>query len=442
MLAGLILWSVAPAAFGWHPTVVMSGSMLPRLVPGDVVVSRPVAPADLTVGQVVLVDDPDHPGRLRLHRLVRVAADGRLILRGDANRAVDSSPVARSAVHGVASLRVPYIGRPVLASAHRGPLLVGLGLALLLLLRLATWWRPAAPADDEPGTDDDGTQPDSRHREPATVGTATGPRTITRLGTALTVSTMIVLAGADSAQAALPFSRTTTNPSNTWAANQYFKCGNAEIGDGAAFAWPLSEASGTLANDITANNYDGTYAGGVTRKVAGPCPRDGTTAVTLNGTSGTIASAVTASNLPNISLEVWFKSSGTHGGPLMSISNTTTTTMAMAVTSAGTVTLAIAASGTKSVTTPTTFNDAKWHLAVGVIGAAGMALYLDNNAPVTSTAVTTAASASGTRRAGFAYAANLGLGSFNYFAGSVAYSAGYTLALTASQAAAHYFAGT
>jgi len=81
--------------------------MQPRINPGDVVSARPVPSGSLQLGMVLLVDDPDHPDRLRLHRLVRFSPDGRLILRGDANPHEDSSPVDRQAVHGVGSLRVP-----------------------------------------------------------------------------------------------------------------------------------------------------------------------------------------------------------------------------------------------------------------------------------------------------------------------------------------------
>lgn len=100
---------------------------------------------------------------------------------------------------------------------------------------------------------------------------------------------------------------------------------------------------------------------------------------------------------------VWFKTSGTHGGSLMSVTNgTAATTMAMGMTSTGTLVLAIAASGTKSVSTSTAFNDSKWHLAVGVIGSSGMALYVDQRPAITSNAVTSTTTASGTVRVGYA----------------------------------------
>jgi signal peptidase I len=113
LVAGLLLWATAPAILGWTPSVVMTGSMQPSLHPGDIAIARPVEPAALRPGQVLLVDDPDHPGKLRLHRYVTTHPDGTLILRGDANNADDSTPIPPEAVHGVGVLRVPYVGTPV-----------------------------------------------------------------------------------------------------------------------------------------------------------------------------------------------------------------------------------------------------------------------------------------------------------------------------------------
>lgn len=156
LVCGAAIWAVAPLVLGWQPTTVMTGSMGPRIAPGDVVVTRPVGDAPLRVGQVVLHDDPDHAGRLRLHRIVRVERDA-VITRGDANRAADSSPVPRSAVHGIGVLRIPMIGRPVLWARHGDVALLGAtiaavaGLLLLADLDRSIRRRPADPPVSRPG---------------------------------------------------------------------------------------------------------------------------------------------------------------------------------------------------------------------------------------------------------------------------------------------------
>ncbi len=118
-VVGLALWAAVPAVVGWQPTTVVTASMAPRLVPGDVVVSRPVPAPEVVPGRVLLADDPDQAGHLRLHRYVETGADGTIVTKGDANPAADSTPLDRSAVHGVGYLRVPFIGTPVLW-AHEG----------------------------------------------------------------------------------------------------------------------------------------------------------------------------------------------------------------------------------------------------------------------------------------------------------------------------------
>ena len=115
-VAGLLFWAVMPALVGWEPAVVVSGSMMPAVRPGDVVVvaSLPAATLARAKGMVVLVDDPAVPGTLLLHRVVGHTPDGALITKGDANRERDRAAVPLSDVHGAARLRVPFVGLPAL----------------------------------------------------------------------------------------------------------------------------------------------------------------------------------------------------------------------------------------------------------------------------------------------------------------------------------------
>jgi signal peptidase len=136
-LLGLALWAAAPAVIGWQPTTVMTGSMEPRLTPGDVVVARPVTGDDVRMGKILLADDPDRPGHLRMHRYVDDGPHRTLVTKGDANPQRDSTPLQRPAVHGIAFLRVPWVGVPIvwIRTGQWGP--VGaLALAVVGLLAL------------------------------------------------------------------------------------------------------------------------------------------------------------------------------------------------------------------------------------------------------------------------------------------------------------------
>jgi signal peptidase I len=161
MLAGVAFWGIAPMVLGWHSTTVMTGSMQPTLVPGDVVVSKPVAPHDVRAGQVLLFPDPDHAGVLRLHRLQDVDPHGELVTKGDANPDADSTSVPRSSVVGVGYLRVPLVGLPVVWNAeHRTDRLLALGAVVLVLAAVAV--TPAVRSGTRTPTDEP--RPHGRHR--------------------------------------------------------------------------------------------------------------------------------------------------------------------------------------------------------------------------------------------------------------------------------------
>ncbi|MDP4334684.1 S24/S26 family peptidase [Curtobacterium sp. A7_M15] len=167
-LLGLALWAAAPAVIGWQPTTVMTGSMEPRLTPGDVVVSRPVSAGDVRVGKVLLVDDPDQPGHLRMHRYVEDGPRGTLVTKGDANPQQDSTPVEPSAVHGIAFLRVPFVGAPIvwLRGGEWGKIgMLALGLVAVLALctvdgSLRRLVEPAGSSSDDDPSPDAGDGPD------------------------------------------------------------------------------------------------------------------------------------------------------------------------------------------------------------------------------------------------------------------------------------------
>lgn len=147
LAAGL---TAVPVIAGGHTLTVLSGSMVPRLPVGSVVVDRPVDPDSLRIGDIVtyaLGKD------LITHRVVAIehAATGPVfITKGDANRTADVEPVAASQVRGRLWYDVPYIGiaRDFLISK---PGLMAMGGALLLVA--AVWflvrlYRPSQSAAD------------------------------------------------------------------------------------------------------------------------------------------------------------------------------------------------------------------------------------------------------------------------------------------------------
>lgn len=132
--------AVVPALAGASTYTVLTGSMLPALPVGTVVVVRPTPVERIAVGDVVtfLARDPGSAdARIVTHRVIAIDAGPVLHTRGDANNAPDPGGIAPADVRGVLWYSVPWVGR-VTPMAW---LLLGGG--VLLLMAAASVLRPA-----------------------------------------------------------------------------------------------------------------------------------------------------------------------------------------------------------------------------------------------------------------------------------------------------------
>lgn len=85
--------AVGPHVLGYRTATMLTGSMAPMIVPGDVVVTAPKPASQVAVGDVITYRIPIEDQRVETHRVVEVLAqpDGRVAVRtqGDANANVD-----------------------------------------------------------------------------------------------------------------------------------------------------------------------------------------------------------------------------------------------------------------------------------------------------------------------------------------------------------------
>jgi signal peptidase I len=453
-IALLLLITLAPAVLGWHPTVVSSGSMEPRLVVGDVIVSRPIGSVPLQLQQIILEKDPNHAGWLRLHRFVAMSGAGQAITKGDANAQRDTSSVPMSEVIGVASLRVPYLGLPAvwLGSGQYGKLATTAAVLGLLIGASLLFRQDRASGDGEE-------QPERRvrrireqrraHRgKTRPIGVAAASR---RMAAVSVIGILITLVPAVSADAA-SFAAPTSNPSNALASANRFSCADRVLADSPANYYKLTEASGTSAADSSGNSHPGTYSSsGVTYGTTGPCSIDGATAVTLKG--GTSTGITTSNAVPaptTFSLEMWFNTTSSAGGLLIGMFSDPTSATAnqdrvLYMTTAGKIAFGMynTASGGSATTaaSPLSYNDGAWHLAdVTYSIAGGINLSVDGALVATNTAAVPANVYTGYWRMGYggisywpgAPSSNVG------FVGSLASAAVYSQSLSSTKVALHY----
>ena len=100
-----------PDFFGILPVVVLSGSMEPEILTGDLAILKRIDPSELKLNDIIAYKEGN---TLVTHRIVELTEnDGEpsFTTRGDANNASDRNPVAYSQVEGVYIYRIPGLGR-------------------------------------------------------------------------------------------------------------------------------------------------------------------------------------------------------------------------------------------------------------------------------------------------------------------------------------------
>ncbi|SIT69957.1 signal peptidase I [Microbacterium sp. RU33B] len=140
-----VLLQVVPRVLGGTSLTVLTGSMQPTLVPGDVIAVRAADPSDIRTGDIITFQPVSGDPTLITHRVIGVGSntiDGRqFITQGDANDRPDP-PILAEQVMGVYMFRVPLIGHALTLVGPYGPLLAaGAGVALLAYA-VSTFVRP------------------------------------------------------------------------------------------------------------------------------------------------------------------------------------------------------------------------------------------------------------------------------------------------------------
>jgi signal peptidase len=148
----LLLSAAAPAALGYRSFTVLTGSMVPTLRVGDVVVEQAVRPEQVRVGDIVTFRDPARRGRLITHRVTSIAIRGgqaAVHTKGDANTAGEEWSIATTEQLGRVVRRVPAIGYIAVTSMQRAGRVICIVIPAVVLAAwaLVAIWRPRRPVD-------------------------------------------------------------------------------------------------------------------------------------------------------------------------------------------------------------------------------------------------------------------------------------------------------
>jgi signal peptidase I len=142
---GMLAIVTLPGVFGYQSMTVVSGSMVPTLGVGSVVIDEVISPADARPGDIVTFKDPIRPRQLT-HRLQKVRVEGDtfyMTTLGDANDVPEHWSVPRTGHIGRVVAHLPKLGYAREWLGSRYARLGAMGLVLLLgALLLVDVWRP------------------------------------------------------------------------------------------------------------------------------------------------------------------------------------------------------------------------------------------------------------------------------------------------------------
>lgn len=168
----LIFLGVAGAVGGFYATgyrayIIHTGSMVPDLVPGDLIIDRP-ADRNYRVGDVITFRHGPTPD-LVTHRIVQITPVG-IHTKGDANRTADVWTIPRPYVEGVVRWTLPGFGYAVVFLKQP----TGLASIVVMLIGLVLLWQLFFPAEPEPDQSAPpsaaGAEPDATPDEPQVDG--------------------------------------------------------------------------------------------------------------------------------------------------------------------------------------------------------------------------------------------------------------------------------
>lgn len=103
---------------GYTSASTTSGSMMPTLRVGDVVIAVDHDGTEIAPGTVVVYEEP-HKHDLVTHRVVSTNPDGSYITKGDASAANDSAPIPAANIRSKTQWIVPFVGLPRVWVAQR-----------------------------------------------------------------------------------------------------------------------------------------------------------------------------------------------------------------------------------------------------------------------------------------------------------------------------------
>ena len=125
-----------PEMLGYQSYSVVSGSMVPEIPVGSIVLVKSAEPSQIVEGEIIVFESPVESGMVITHRVVTNDTAGRqFVTKGDANDQQDVNPVPYSNLIGRVEKHYPRMGyiMQVLSSLEGKILLISIFVTAIIL---------------------------------------------------------------------------------------------------------------------------------------------------------------------------------------------------------------------------------------------------------------------------------------------------------------------
>lgn len=127
-----------PKIGGYCPLIVLTGSMEPQIMSGDLIIVKQIDSSEVQVGDVIAFFDPSGNGSsIVTHRVVELATENGVLsfrTRGDANNTDDRLPVPADDLVGIYRFRIAGAGNVAMFMQTTTGLVVCVFIPLVLLI--------------------------------------------------------------------------------------------------------------------------------------------------------------------------------------------------------------------------------------------------------------------------------------------------------------------
>lgn len=123
-----------PGFFGYKPLIVLSGSMEPTILPGDLIIVKEVKPDTLQEGDIISYKKDVSVTTHRITEIVDLEGNREFFTKGDNNNVEDGVAITEDMLEGQYLFRIPGLGNAAMFMQKPAGIIIFIAIPLILFI--------------------------------------------------------------------------------------------------------------------------------------------------------------------------------------------------------------------------------------------------------------------------------------------------------------------